>query len=131
MPGCHGGENLDIVSVFEAVGKHAKGELEDAGLQAIETVVLHRRKQLLAEPGVEVVGVAIQCFQRLLVLPALRFGIGRQQGDAAQVAQLREQVAMPIYAIGGLAAADVDDARRHGAQGVAAIRALWPQPLTA
>ena len=45
--------------------------------------------------------------------------------------QLREQVAMPIYAIGGLAAADVDDARRHGAQGVAAIRALWPQPLTA
>lgn len=36
LPGCHGGENLDIVSVFEAVGKHAKGELDDAGLQAIE-----------------------------------------------------------------------------------------------
>lgn len=27
---------LDIVSVFEAVGKHAKGELDDAGLKAVE-----------------------------------------------------------------------------------------------
>ena len=42
--------------------------------------------------------------------------------------QLREQVALPIYAIGGLAADDVDAARRHGAQGVAAIRGLWPHP---
>ena len=44
--------------------------------------------------------------------------------------QLREQVSLPIYAIGGLAAADIDTARRHGAQGVAAIRALWPRPVT-
>ncbi|QYM80678.1 dihydroxy-acid dehydratase [Horticoccus luteus] len=28
---------LDIVSVFEAVGKHAKGELDDAGLKAVES----------------------------------------------------------------------------------------------
>ncbi|MEI2420414.1 dihydroxy-acid dehydratase, partial [Arthrospira platensis SPKY2] len=27
---------LDIVSVFEAVGKHAKGELDDAGLKEVE-----------------------------------------------------------------------------------------------
>ncbi len=27
---------LDIVSVFEAIGKHAKGELDDAGLKAVE-----------------------------------------------------------------------------------------------
>ncbi|MCL7715621.1 Nudix family hydrolase [Stenotrophomonas mori] len=40
--------------------------------------------------------------------------------------QLREQVSLPIYAIGGLAAADIATARGHGAQGVAAIRALWP-----
>lgn len=44
--------------------------------------------------------------------------------------RLREQVALPIYAIGGLGAGDIDAARRHGAQGVAAIRALWPQPVT-
>ena len=41
-------------------------------------------------------------------------------------AALRETVSLPIYAIGGLAPADVPTARRHGAQGIAAIRALWP-----
>lgn len=41
-------------------------------------------------------------------------------------ARLREQVSLPIYAIGGLAAGDVSVARQHGAQGIAAIRALWP-----
>jgi len=44
--------------------------------------------------------------------------------------QLREQVSLPIYAIGGLAAGDIETARRHGALGVAAIRALWPEPVT-
>ncbi|QWP78639.1 Nudix family hydrolase [Lysobacter sp. K5869] len=41
-------------------------------------------------------------------------------------AALRESVSLPIYAIGGLGAEDLVDARRHGAQGVAAIRSLWP-----
>lgn len=31
---------LDIVSVFEAVGKHAKGELDDAGLKAVEQAAI-------------------------------------------------------------------------------------------
>ena len=38
---------------------------------------------------------------------------------------LREIAALPLYAIGGLAPADIDEARTHGAQGIAAIRALW------
>jgi dihydroxy-acid dehydratase len=33
---CDHQKPLDIVSVFEAVGKHAKGELDDAGLKAVE-----------------------------------------------------------------------------------------------
>ena len=41
-------------------------------------------------------------------------------------AKLRESVSLPIYAIGGLSPADIHEARQHGAQGVAAIRALWP-----
>lgn len=45
--------------------------------------------------------------------------------------QLREQVSLPIYAIGGLAVPDIGTARRHGALGVAAIRSLWPAALTA
>jgi len=40
--------------------------------------------------------------------------------------RLREAVSLPIYAIGGLGPAQLQTARRHGAQGVAAIRALWP-----
>ena len=39
---------------------------------------------------------------------------------------LREQVALPIYAIGGLTLADLPTARGHGAQGIAAIRSRWP-----
>lgn len=41
--------------------------------------------------------------------------------------RLREGVSLPIYAIGGMKPADVAIARRHGAQGVAGIRSLWPR----
>lgn len=41
-------------------------------------------------------------------------------------AGLREHVSLPLYAIGGLGPADLAEARRHGAQGIAAIRGLWP-----
>ena len=40
--------------------------------------------------------------------------------------RLRESVSLPIYAIGGMKPADIAIARRHGAQGVAGIRGLWP-----
>ncbi|WP_028915940.1 Nudix family hydrolase [Pseudoxanthomonas sp. J31] len=45
-------------------------------------------------------------------------------------AGLRQHVGLPIYAIGGLGPDDVEAARRQGAQGIAAIRALW-EPVTA
>ena len=41
-------------------------------------------------------------------------------------AALRETSDLPIHAIGGLARADIATARTHGAQGIAAIRGLWP-----
>ncbi len=44
----------------------------------------------------------------------------------ARFARLRETVSLPVYAIGGLAPADLAQARQHGAQGIAAIRGLWP-----
>lgn len=40
-------------------------------------------------------------------------------------ALLREQVSLPIYAIGGMSSSDIADARAHGGQGVAAIRGFW------
>ncbi len=36
LPGRHNGRDVDIVSVFEAVGAHARGDVDDAGLHAIE-----------------------------------------------------------------------------------------------
>src|SRR5215207_5368236 len=36
LPGEHNGQALDIVSVFEAVGAHAAGSIDDAELDAIE-----------------------------------------------------------------------------------------------
>jgi 8-oxo-dGTP diphosphatase len=39
-------------------------------------------------------------------------------------AMLREASTLPIYGIGGLGAGDLDMARAHGAQGIAAIRAF-------
>jgi 8-oxo-dGTP diphosphatase len=42
-------------------------------------------------------------------------------------AALREAVSLPIYAIGGTTPADVASARRHGGQGVAGIRHVWPR----
>jgi 8-oxo-dGTP diphosphatase len=41
--------------------------------------------------------------------------------------EIRETASLPIYAIGGMVPADIEIARRHGAQGITAIRALWPR----
>lgn len=43
--------------------------------------------------------------------------------------KLRNEVSMPIFALGGLAAEDLPLARRHGAQGVAGITGFWPVKL--
>src|SRR3954462_44419 len=40
LPGCLQNKNLDIVSVFEAVGKHAKGEISDKELGDIESCAI-------------------------------------------------------------------------------------------
>jgi len=40
-------------------------------------------------------------------------------------ARLVRATPLPVYALGGLQEADLDQARRHGAQGIAAIRGLW------
>lgn len=42
-------------------------------------------------------------------------------------AETRNNLAIPTYALGGLAPRNLETARHHGAQGVACIRALWPE----
>lgn len=38
---------------------------------------------------------------------------------------LAREARVPVYALGGLAASDVEIARKHGGRGIAAIRGLW------
>nr|WP_296701618.1 Nudix family hydrolase [Thiocapsa sp. UBA6158] len=40
-------------------------------------------------------------------------------------AELADAATLPVYALGGLTGLDLDVAREHGAQGVAAIRGFW------
>ena len=40
LPGCLGGKNLDVVSVFEAVGKRAAHSIDDRELQKIESCAI-------------------------------------------------------------------------------------------
>ena len=41
-------------------------------------------------------------------------------------ADLVDGAGLPVYALGGLGLADLAEAKRRGAQGIAAIRAFWP-----
>ncbi|MEQ8797736.1 MAG: Nudix family hydrolase [Salinisphaeraceae bacterium] len=41
-------------------------------------------------------------------------------------AEARADVPLPVYALGGVGPAELETAWRHGAQGVAGIRAFWP-----
>jgi 8-oxo-dGTP diphosphatase len=43
-------------------------------------------------------------------------------------ADLVDAVTLPVYALGGLAPQDLNAAFRHGAQGIASIQGLWPNP---
>ncbi len=40
LPGCHNNKDLDVVSVFEAVGAHANKKISDAELYAIESCAI-------------------------------------------------------------------------------------------
>jgi 8-oxo-dGTP diphosphatase len=84
-----------------AASCHDAGELEAAQALACDFAVVGPVQATATHPGVA--------------------GIG-WDGFAA----LREIVSLPLYAIGGLAVDDLAAARAHGAQGIAAIRGLWP-----
>ena len=134
----------------DCVGRHAELLLNrDIALARELGVGVHlgseQLLQLERRPLPDGVPVAASCHDLAQLQAAQRLGcdfavLGPVQATASHPGsaplgweafeRMREQVALPIYAIGGLAADDVDAARRHGAQGVAAIRALWPQPVT-
>ena len=112
-------------------------------------VGVHLRSAQLQDPGIEAslspfksVGrcVGASCHDLADLLRAQALGcdfvvLGPVQPTAshpgapgigwAAFATMREQVSLPVYALGGMGVEDIPTARAHGAQGIAAIRALW------
>ena len=82
-----------------AASCHNHADLERAQTLGCDFAVLSPVKETRSHPGARPIG---------------------WEGFAA----LRENVALPIYALGGLSMLDLEDARDHGAQGIAAIRSF-------
>ena len=89
---------------FEWVGAscHSRTELEHAAALGLDYALLGPVQPTLTHPGQPALGW--QAFARLV-----------------------EGLPMPVFALGGLAATDMEDARDAGAHGIAAIRGLWGQ----
>ncbi len=114
------------VEGFDGVGLH----LDSARLMAIQ-----------ARPAAEAVLVGASCHSAGELEKAAELGLDyallspvmptashpqAQPLGWPQFAKLVEAVALPVYALGGMQAKDIEVAKRHGAQGIAAIRGLWP-----
>ncbi|MDQ1120085.1 8-oxo-dGTP diphosphatase [Pseudoxanthomonas sp. SORGH_AS 997] len=105
-------------------------------------VGLHLRTEQLmrieARPVAAGVGLAASCrsaehLRRAEALGCDFVTLGPVRGTDTQptlgwdaFAALREIVSLPIYATGGLGLDDMAQAHQHGAQGIAALRGLWP-----
>lgn len=100
------GARADLLRGLPALSAscHDAGELARASALGVQVALLGPLAPTASHPGA----------------PALGW-----EGFAA----LRAGSALPIHALGGLGRDDFDLARAHGAQGVAAIRGLWPLPL--
>ncbi|MEP6908583.1 MAG: Nudix family hydrolase [Pseudoxanthomonas sp.] len=145
----HGQRQLrELAASAVALCRHRNAEvLINGDLELAQSlgVGLHlRASQLLdfsARPVDAGTTLAASCHDREDLLQAQALGcdfavLGSVQPTAShpgvpvlgwdRFATLRESVSLPLYAIGGLSPADLPQARQHGAQGIAAISALWP-----
>lgn len=108
---------------------------------------VHLRASELARPEIDLCGLAgsASCHNAhelaLASRAGLRFALlspvaptrthpGQPPLGWEDFARLVRQAALPVYALGGLGEEDVTRARRHGGQGVAAMRAFWPVEVT-
>lgn len=85
-----------------AASCHNAAELAQAARLGLDFVVLGAVKKTASHPD--------------------RAGMGWEN-----FAQLRDRYPLPVYALGGLTPHDIQIAREHGAHGVAALRAAWPE----
>lgn len=85
-----------------AASCHNGAELHHAAAIGADFVVLSPVKRTLSHPGVAPLGWR-------------------------QMQTLIDTLPMPVYALGGMGRGDLESAFVHGAQGIAAIGALWPE----
>ncbi|MGL6290343.1 MAG: Nudix family hydrolase [Silanimonas sp.] len=90
----------------------------DAGLRVCAAV--HDADELALAEGLGVDDVLLGPVQATATHP------GQAELGWAAFERLRALTALPVIALGGLRPDDLAEARRHGAQGVAGIRGLWP-----
>jgi 8-oxo-dGTP diphosphatase len=115
------------------VGLHWRaGQLRDAGAEALTRrhreaggrvcAAVHDAEELALASGVGVDDLLLGPVKPTTTHPG-QPGLGWDTFE-----RLRAQTALPAYALGGVGPEDLGEARRHGAQGVAGIRAFWSPP---
>jgi dihydroxy-acid dehydratase len=89
---------LDIVSVFEAVGKHAKGELDDAGLKAVESAAIPGPGSCGGMYTANTMATAIEALGMSLPNSSAQLAVGKEKREdcersgAAVVAMLQKGI---------------------------------------
>jgi len=78
---CDQKKPLDIVSVFEAVGKHAKGELDDAGLKEVESSAIPGPGSCGGMYTANTMASAIEVLGMSLPNSSAQLAIGREKRD--------------------------------------------------
>ena len=83
-----------------SVSCHTSDDIKQAKKLNADIILLSPVKETKSHPGVK--GIGWKCFSELIL-----------------------RVDIPVYALGGMSALDVADAKISGAQGIAAISSLW------
>lgn len=114
-----------LVERVDAAGWHATGEalsrLHARPLDAARVVIasVHDEAQLTAAQAIDAEAAVLGPVRPTPTHPGAT-GLGW-----ARFAALRGKAPLAVYAIGGLGAVDLPEARAHGAQGIAGISAYW------
>jgi len=117
--------DLDCIESSGADGLHMSGQL-----------LSQLRKRPLPEPylvgaschNLEELDKAQEIYADFAVLSPVKATASHPQAKAIgweQFDALARRCAIPVYALGGMTLADVDMARSHGGQGIAALGASW------
>ncbi|MDQ8205151.1 dihydroxy-acid dehydratase [Pelagicoccus sp. SDUM812003] len=95
LPGIHKDKPVDIVSVFEAVGRHAKGEIDDAELKEIESCAIPGAGSCGGMYTANSMATAIEALGMSLPGSSAQLAVGKEKRDdcfnaGKQVAKLIE-----------------------------------------